>query len=120
MPLAVKVLALLITSGCIVSAQALLAIIARRVEWPLTLSGLLGHSLLSPIFYVCAASYAIGIAAYVLLLRFFPLAQVNISLMVLMIAMTLGYTYYLGQHLNNLQWAGAVIAAVGLIALNSR
>jgi hypothetical protein len=115
-----KVLTLLITSGSIVIGQALLAVIARRLEWPLTSAGLFRQILLNPLFYLCGLIYIVAIIAYVILLRFLPLAQVNISLMVVMIAMTLGYTFYLGQDLTGLQWAGAVVATVGLIALNAR
>lgn len=115
-----KLVLIFVSSGSVVTGQALLSLISRKLYWPIAWPELARLIIQNPLSYACVLSYAVGVIAYATLLKYFPLAQINITLMVVMITITLGYTHMLGQTLTGTQWIGAVLAAIGLIALNSR
>ena len=120
MTLAIKIILLLLVSGAIVSGQALLSIYVRNLRLPFNLGEALVYTATSGPFYAFMLFYGAGILGYLVLLRTYTLAEINLSLMVIIIAMTLGYGYVLGQSLTTLQWIGAVLATIGLVAMNSR
>ncbi len=103
-----------------VSGQALLSVYTRALHIPLRFPDAIIDTLRSPYFYCLFVFYTVGLVGYAYLLRHFPLAEINITLMVTMISMTLGYTWLLGQPMTATQWIGAVLATAGLIALQSR
>jgi drug/metabolite transporter (DMT)-like permease len=107
-------------SFLMVTGQALLSVYARSIEFPLRFPGVIVDSLRSITFYCLVISYSAGLAGYAYLLRYYPLAEINITLMVTMIALTLAYSHWLGQAITTTQWLGAALATAGLIALQSR
>lgn len=119
MSLPLKLLVIFVVSACVVTGQALLTLVARRLAWPATVANVLESTVLSGLFYACVTVYLLGLVSYAVLLRFFPFAQVNVTLTVFIIGLTMAYTYALGQHLSAMQWAGAALCTVGVIALNS-
>jgi drug/metabolite transporter (DMT)-like permease len=119
MSVAVRTVLLLLVSACVVSGQALLSVLSRRLEWPLALDNIRALAV-TPVFYGCILVYLVGFVLYASLLRFSPLAQVNLTLIALVIFATFAYTYLLGQTLTPLQWLGAVLTGIGILALNYR
>src|SRR4051812_26900730 len=115
-----KAVLVMVVSFLMVSGQALLSIYMRALRLPLSYPGTLSETLRSAAFYGLILSYAVGLLGYAYLLRYYPLADINLTLMVAMIAITLGYTYWLGQPMTGVQWIGAILAATGIIALQSR
>ena len=115
-----KAALVLLVSFLMVSGQAALSIYSRSLSMPIRFPQVLIETLESIFFYCLAVSYSAGLLGYAYLLRQYPLAEINITLMVVMISMTLAYTYWLGQPMTGTQWLGAVVAAAGLIALQSR
>ena len=87
---------------------------------PLRFPAAIIDSLKSISFYFLVLLYSAGLAGYAYLLRHYPLAEINITLMVTMIALTLGYSHWLGQSITATQWLGAALATAGLIALQTR
>ena len=115
-----KIALVVLVSFMMVSGQALLSVYTRSLHTPLRFPDAILNSLRSALFYCLILVYTIGLVGYAYLLRHFPLAEINITLMVIMISMTLAYTYLLGQPMTAIQWVGAVLATAGLIALQSR
>jgi len=114
-----KLTLVLLVSFLMVTGQALLSLYARALEFPLQFSDVIVHSLRSRQFYCLVVSYSAGLIGYAYLLRHYSLAEINITLMVTMIALTLGYSHWLGQAITITQWFGAALATAGLMALQS-
>jgi drug/metabolite transporter (DMT)-like permease len=115
-----KALLVIFVSFMMVTGQALLSIYTRSLRVPLSYPDTLIDTLRSAAFYGLIACYTVGLLGYAYLLRYYPLAEINLTLMVAMIAITLGYTYWLGQSMTGVQWIGAILATTGIIALQSR
>lgn len=113
-----KILLYLATSFCISTGQSFLSLYARGIESPFIFTKWLQYSISSTFLYVSAVAYGIGLVMFIILLRFFPVAQVTITIMVSLVIMILIYSRVLGQELNSLQIIGAFIAMIGLCALN--
>ena len=70
----------------------------------------------SPLSYGIIFSYGIGSVFYLMLLRYFPLAQVTLTILACMMCMVAVYTLALGQAMSTTQWLGAALTGAGVFS----
>ena len=114
-----KATTFLAIAACIVGGQYSLAVFARSLGEPWTAVGLILQALRSPALYASAVCYVTGIGLYLMLLRRSGLAETNVPIIVLIIAINLVVSHLAGEHLSAGQWAGAALAAIGLLVMHT-
>ena len=97
-----------------------MVIYVRKIPAPLKIAKIVGYSLTAWSFYGIFFCYGIGLVAYILLLRFFPLVEVSVSVLVITVLIAVIYTFLLGQSITLLQIGGAVLVIIGFILLQSK
>lgn len=120
MQFALKAFLIGLNAFCIVSGQALMGVMARSLTQPIAPARTLKELLLHPASYGFVACYLASTVVYLALLRRFPLAEVTLSILVVMILMTAFYTYWLGDQMSARQWAGVVVILIGVVLLQGR
>lgn len=120
MPFALKAFLIVLNAFCIVTGQAFMGMMARALpptfEPIKAISELIAH----PATYGFIGCYLASTLAYLTLLRSFPLAEVTLSILVVMILMTGFYTYWLGDQMSVRQWVGVIVILIGVILLQGR
>lgn len=106
------------TSICIAAGQGLLSVYARGIKFPFHFIEWLKYSLLNYFLYGAAFFYIIGLTTFIILLHFFSVAQVAITITGLLIIMVFILNRILGQDLTALQYVGVLLAFSGLLMLN--
>jgi drug/metabolite transporter (DMT)-like permease len=101
----------------IISGQASMVIYVRKIPSPFNFLKLVEYSVTAWSFYGIFVCYGLGFAAYILLLRFFPLAEVSVSVLVVTVLAAVIYTFLLGQSITLLQILGVVFVIIGFILL---
>ena len=118
MSLTGKILLYIMTSFCVATAQVFLSLYAKGLSSPFSFPRWIVYSLSNHFFYGGLLLYGISFVMFILLLRLFPIAQVTLTILTLVIAITFIYNYMYGQALSPIQYLGALMATGGLIALN--
>lgn len=118
LPLWAKLGAMLVSTLLIASGQALLSLYVRGVPVPVRVGELLRYTLTTGSFYGFVVVYGAGVVLYGLLLRLYPLAEVTVTLMVMLVVANLAYSFVLGQPLTPVQVAGVVAIMGGLWLLH--
>lgn len=119
MQFALKVFLIVLNGFCIVTGQALMGVMARSLTQPIEPGRALRELVLHPASYGFVGCYVASTIVYLALLRSFPLAEVTLSILVVMILMTAVYTYWLGDQMSARQWAGVAVLLIGVILLQS-
>jgi len=118
MSLTIKILFYIVTSFCVATGQCLLSLYAKGIPSPFGISRWFYYSLSNHFLYGGVALYGVSFVMFIILLRMFPLAQISITLIAILMIMICFYNYMFGQELNLIQYMGAFLAVTGLIALN--
>ena len=103
-----------VTGTLVVTGQLSLAGFARGLQPPWTVGGIATQALLSWKFYVALGAYAVGLAAYLVLLRRLTIAEVTLPLIVIVVALTLLAGAVIGETLTPTQWLGVLVAMIGI------
>jgi drug/metabolite transporter (DMT)-like permease len=115
-----KLTLIVLNACCIVTGQVMLALLARSVTTPITAARIARELVLHPATYGFIGCYSVSTIAYMALLKRYPLAEVTLSTLVLMILMTGLQTYWLGDQMTPLQWIGVAVILVGVIMLQGQ
>ncbi|MFM9939179.1 MAG: hypothetical protein ACKVP7_06760 [Hyphomicrobiaceae bacterium] len=120
MQLALKFALIVLNAFCIVSGQALMGVMSRALTQPIEPWRAVRELAQHPASYGFLACYALSTLVYMALLRSYALAEVTLSILVVIIVMTALYTYWLGDQMSARQWAGVVVILLGVILLQGR
>ena len=120
MPFALKAFLIVLNACCIVTGQALMGVMARSLTQPLEPVRAMRELIAHPASYGFVGCYLASTFVYLTLLRSFPLAEVTLSILVVMILMTGFYTYWLGDQMSVRQWVGVIVILIGVILLQGR
>lgn len=118
MPL--KLLLIFVSGTAIVAGQAFMTVYIRKFPAVFSVNKAVSYSLTSWTFYGFFISYGLALLTNLILLRFFPLAQVTVSILVVSIVTGVVCTFFLGQSLTWPQLAGVLMILIGFVFLNAR
>jgi drug/metabolite transporter (DMT)-like permease len=118
MNVAVKAALIAVASAGIVLGQACMTVYIRQFPFPFDVRKAVSYSCTSWSFFAIFVAYGLAFVTNIILLRFFPLAQVMLSILAITVPAGIGISYILGQPLTRVQVMGAVFILAGFLLLH--